>query len=214
MLKDANGSNRLKYFNEQFVSPDAWRKVLDQAVNGVPLNTLHLCLAHLGGDTNLGLEWGKQIVKMIKGQKYPNLYADISSSFDSEKFRDYFKEIMQGPDGKLIEDRILFGTDWYLTLLDGVDYTEFCLTAKNALDEYNTSLWPKFTQYNPYKFYRLEEQIKRIADNIVKRRQIMDINDSIKPLKDETIAEIDKEVAYIKLANKSYQIYEEWQCKA
>ena len=214
MLKDANGSNRLKYFNEQFVSPDAWRKVLEQTVNGVPLDTLHLCLAHLGGDTNLGLEWGKQIVEMIKGQKYTNLYADISSSFASKKFRDYFKEIMQGPDGEHLKDRILFGTDWYLTLMDGVDYTEYCQTAKKALDEFDTSLWPRFTQYNPYKFYRLEEQIMRIAGNIIKRCNLNVVGDALPILRQVEIDKIIKEANFIRQANTSYMNYEEWLCRA
>ncbi len=51
---------KLEYFNEQFVSPDAWRQVLDGTGNdGRALNDLRLCLAHFGGDSGLGREWGR-----------------------------------------------------------------------------------------------------------------------------------------------------------
>ena len=209
-----NPFKMLEYFNEQFVSPDAWRQVLDKTVNGVPLYNLHLCLAHFGGDTDLGRKWGKQIIEMIKEKKYPNLYSDISSSFASASFRDYFREILQGSDGEHLKDHILFGTDWYLTLLDGVNYVEYCKKAKSALDNFDTSLWHRFTQYNPYKFYRLDEQIDRIAGNIITRRRDEDMKEILKPLEKDKIDQIYKEAAYIRQANKSYVIYEETPCSA
>ena len=204
----------LKYFNEQFVSPDAWRLVLDKTVKGTPLNSLHLCLAHFGGNTDLGREWGQQIVKMITENKYPNLYVDISSSFTKNSFREYFRNIMQGPDGEHLKDRVLFGTDWYLTLLDGINYVEYCQEAKRALDEFDTSLWYKFTQYNPYRFYRLDQQIDRIARNIIARRQTKEIELILGELEEDEIYEVQKEAAYIRQANKSYVIYEETPCTA
>ncbi|HBG06229.1 MAG: hypothetical protein A2075_00780 [Geobacteraceae bacterium GWC2_58_44] len=232
MQKDANGRNapiyidpylgvpqddplkRLKYFNEQFVSPDAWRLVLDKTVKGTPLNSLHLCLAHFGGNTDLGRVWGQQIVKMITEKKYPNLYVDISSSFTKNSFREYFRSIMQGPGGMHLKDRILFGTDWYLTLLDGINYVEYCQEAKKALDEFDTSLWPKFTQHNPYRFYRLDKQIDRITRNIIARRQSEDMKKILPKLKQKEIDLTIKEANYIKLVNKPYLNYEEWPCDA
>lgn len=232
MHKDANGRNRpinidpylgvpqadplkmLNYFNEQFVSPDAWRQVLDKTVNGTPLNDLHLCLAHFGGNTALGREWGRQIIKMISEKKYPNLYVDISSSFSVKSFRDYFRETIEGPDGKYLKDRILFGTDWYLTLLYGINYVEYCQKAKKALDDFDTSLWPKFSQYNPYRFYRLDQQIDRIAETIIARRQSKEMLEILKPLEKDKVQEIYKEAAYIRVANTSFEIYQETTCKA
>jgi len=200
----------VEYFNDQFVSPNAWRKVLDATVKGRRLNTLRICLAHFGGNTSLGHVWGRQIIEMMKEKKYPNLYADISSSFANEKFRDYFVKIMKGPDGKYLKSRILFGTDWYLTLLDGVDYIEYCRKAKKALDEFDNSLWFLFTQYNPCRFYRLDEQIERIARNIVKRRKTKMIRDILGPIGQDKIDAIEKEAAYIKQASLPYNNYKEW----
>ena len=202
----------LKYFNEQFVAPNAWRQVLDRTVRGTPLNTLRICLAHFGGNSKPGREWGQQIIEMMKEKKkYPNLYADISSSFANEKFRKYFKTIIKNPDLDFLKDRILFGTDWYLTLLDGVNYVEYCQKAKESLDEYDTSLWPRFTQYNPYRFYRLdaEDQVQRIAKNIIVKRKTKEMKEILPKLKQEEIDAINKEVAYIKQANKSYEICKE-----
>jgi predicted TIM-barrel fold metal-dependent hydrolase len=206
---------RLNYFNEHFVAPDAWRRVLDRTVNDISLCELHLCLAHFGGNTSLGRDWGIQIIKMIKEKKYPNLYADISSSFADEDFRAYFIRILQGADGEYIKDHILFGTDWYMTLLGGVEYREFCENAKNDLDNIDTSLWPRFTQYNPYRFYRLDEdgQIDRIARNIIERRKAKGIIKILKKtIDEEEVVEINKLAAYIRQANKSYPIYEETTC--
>ncbi len=117
----------------------------------------------------------EQIIKMISEkvgdyQKYPNLYTDIAYSFAYKSFRKYFfNNLMKGPDAALLKDRILFGTDWYLTLLDSVDYVKYCKEAKEALDGFDNSLWFRFTQYNPHRFYRLgdEDQIGRIAKNII-----------------------------------------------
>jgi predicted TIM-barrel fold metal-dependent hydrolase len=245
-----------EYFNEQFVAPDAWRQVLDSTVDGTPLNTLRLCFAHFGGNTRKGKEWGRQIMDMI--QKYPNVYADISSSFADEDFQNYFLKILRkeneeekreqkeeekrkkkekeeeerrrrlGEEEKpeymekdnknakkkktRLEDRILFGSDWYLTLLDGKDYVEYCQKAKKALNDVDSSLWFRFTQYNPSIFYRLydENQIDRIAGNIIKRRQTEKMEKILDKLDREEIDEIYQEAAYIKQASIPYFNYKEW----
>ncbi len=252
---DYSSERKEEYFNEHFIAPNAWRLVLDATVNGTPLNTLRLCLAHFGGNTSDGKKWGKQIIDMV--QQYPNLYADISSSFGNESFRKYFLKILEkeneeekrelaeenkrkekekegeekpeqiGEENKTenkeednknktkkktwLKDRILFGTDWYMTLLSGVDYVKYYQEAKEDLDKVDTSLWFKFTQYNPCRFYRLDEdtQIKRIADNIIARRKTDEMIEILKSIKDETITEIYKEAAYIKQASVPYDCYKE-----
>lgn len=206
-----------KYFDENFVSPEAWKKVLDAKVNGKPLNSLRLCLAHFGGPTKLGMEWGRQIIEMIRKGHYPNLYVDISSSFASSDFREYFKAIItNNPE---IENHILFGTDWYLTLqyklTYGKSYLQYCRETKRFLDTFNTSLWAKFTQYNPCRFYRLDDQIDRIAKNIIWQRQNnKKVQKNLKVLSKEQINDIKKEAAYIKIPKQSYEIWEETPWRA
>lgn len=232
------------YFNEQFVSPTAWEKVLKKSITvnevkpgfcqkdgsiseeivvskTVYLNEMYLCLAHFGGPTDLGMEWNKKIISMINCGDYPNLYTDISSSFASDDFRKSFKEIITDKKNERLKERILFGTDWYMTFLYstmvGMNFKEYCQTAKEFLDKFDTSLWPKFTQHNPYRFYRINEQIDRIAGNIIDRRKTQKVRDAIDMKIDEKeIKRIEKEAAYIKVANEDYlQIWETPKtCKA
>lgn len=206
-----------KYFDEHFVSPGAWKKVLNAKVNGKPLNTLRLCLAHFGGPTKLGMEWSCQIIEMIRNGHYPNLYTDISSSFASSDFRNYFQAmITNNPE---IEDHILFGTDWYLTLqyklTYGKSYLQYCRETKRFLDSFNTSLWAKFTQYNPCRFYRLDKQIDRIANNIIwKRQNDKKVKETLPEFYDYQVKEIKKEASYIKAPKQCYEIWEEMQWMA
>jgi len=197
-----------EYFNDHFVAPDAWRKVLNAKVNGRPLKDLRLCLAHFGGNTDLGKVWGKQIIQMLKD--YPNVYADISSSFANAKFRKYFvgEILKKDPDRELIKDRILFGTDWYLTLMDSVDYVEYCEKARDAL-KFDSSLWPRFTQYNPCRFYRLDEQIGRLLTNIVDKREKEAISKNLLELTDKELKLIEQEAVHIWHASKPYHTYRE-----
>ncbi len=200
-----------EYFNDEFVAPKAWENVLDKKVNGTRLYKLRLCLAHFGGNTRLGREWFIDILNLIR--KYPNVYTDISSSFYSKEFRDFFKEkVLENKEefNEIIRHRILFGSDWYLTLLEGRDYREFCETAKNFLDSFDTSLWLRFTQVNPYRFYRLNEEIERIAGNIVDRRQKdKKVHRTLNPLTQDKIDLIYKEAAYVKIANEYFVRHEE-----
>ena len=148
---------------------------------------------------------------MIKSKDYPNLYADISSSFANEEFRAYFKEkIYPDPDFKEIRNHILFGSDWYMTLLDKIEYLEYCRVAKDFLDKIDTSLWIIFTQANPYRFYRLDEQIQRIAKNIIEKRQNDEkVHEVLRPLEQAQIDKIEEEAAYIQAANTPYEKHEE-----
>jgi predicted TIM-barrel fold metal-dependent hydrolase len=218
------GRSKLEYFNEHFVSPEAWKVVLDRTVEledsntrtrkTIRLNNLHLCLAHFGGPSKLGMQWNRQIIDMIQGGKYPNLYTDISSSFADSGFRNHFKEIITShPE---IKHRILFGTDWFMTFFYrllptavGKNFWDYCVGTRTFLDSFDTSLWPTFTQYNPYRFYRLDEQIERIARNIIEQRQAKENRNILGAIKRNYIDGILKEAAYIKVANQGHVNYEE-----
>ncbi|MBR9981354.1 MAG: amidohydrolase family protein, partial [Desulfatitalea sp.] len=177
---------------------------LDQTVNGTRLNTLRLCLAHFGGNTTLGRDWSEQIIALML--EYPNVHADLSSSFGNKGFRRFFKNtIYENPAFEKIRERILFGTDWYMTLLDGVDYLDYCSKTKSFLDDLDTSLWFRFTEVNPFAFYRLDEQIERIAENIIAKRQPKDIKEILGPLSIEKIDGIRKDAAYIKVVKQIHK---------
>jgi hypothetical protein len=218
---EKQGMTGESYFNTHFVSPKAWKKVLEATVNGRSLSDLYLCLAHFGGPTEEGLAWNRQIIEMICSGDYPNLYTDISSSFASEDFRTYFKGIISDtakPNSRRLKERILFGTDWYMTFvysspLSGMDFDRFCRTAKPFLDDFDTSLWPHFTQYNPYRFYRLDKNIDRIKDNIIVKRHTDKVRVVLGEVDADYIPDTEKEAAWLKVANKGYVDYEETLCK-
>ncbi|CAG1016810.1 hypothetical protein ANAEL_05846 [Anaerolineales bacterium] len=207
------------YFSRHFVSPQAWKKLLDGGAEledeqgCVAFNNLYLCLAHFGGPTDLGMEWNRQIIEMIESGEYPNLYTDISSSFADSGFRKDFKAIIQKH--PKIKARILFGTDWYMTFVYSAPFVgknlwDYCTETKKFLDDFDTSLWPAFTQYNPYRFYRLDQQIGRIAENIIEMRaKDKKIREVLEPLKKDDIETIRKEAAWIKAANRGHVIYKE-----
>lgn len=164
------------YFREYFVSPRAWRVVLQKHPD------LRLCLAHFGDNSDMGQDWAKEIVSIMseppdhkdhkikhKKKKYPNFYADIAYTFVDPGFRAFFKTLLlQHPH---IIDNLLFGTDWFLMIGDGGAFDTYCRTAKEFFDAINKSYWPKISEENPCKFYRLGDQITRISNNIVIERQ-------------------------------------------
>jgi len=220
MKKLDAGGDGLKYFNDHFVSPKAWEKVLEE------YPTLSICLAHFGGGTDLGLKWLDEIANLIKDGNYPNLYTDISSSMADPKYKEKFKARFKEWYGKEIKnpgsnlrERLLFGTDWYMTLLDGVDYLEYVSETKTFIDSFDNDLWFQMTQVNPYDFYRLDEQIERLARNIVEKRKKdvsikikkgkEEIEKTLKPLSEKKINEILDEAAYIRYATQGYIKFKE-----
>ena len=154
----------VRYFEANFVAPQAWEKVLTKHPK------LRLCLAHFGGisEETKDWDWHGQVIPML--EKYENLYVDISSSFCSEEFRDLFKKKLV-PEHPKIHSKILFGSDWPMTfswVTEGKDYKEFCDTAKACIESMDKGkeLWIKFTQENPYRFYKLDKKIDGIAKAI------------------------------------------------
>lgn len=225
------GCTATQYFEKNFVSPEAWKKVLDSKVKiegetePVALSNLRLCLAHFGGPEKPGPEWSQQIIDMItrEDNKYPNLYTDISSSFADERFRKTFKDMFTGKlsdkQKRKMRSRILFGTDWYMIFAYGAlnkkKLWDYCAETKGWLDSFDTSLWPYFTQYNPYRFYRLDIQVPRIAESIIKAMEDKDkrnIARGQKPRYDSKTEDIEKEAAWVKAANQAHEIYEETSC--
>ncbi|UTG92488.1 amidohydrolase family protein [Geobacter sulfurreducens] len=210
---------RSAYFSRHFVSPQAWKELLDEGaelVDGrmhVSFKNLYLCLAHFGGPTDLGMEWNRQIIEMIESGEYPNLYTDISSSFADSGFRKDFKAIIRKH--PKIKDRILFGTDWYMTFVYSAPFVgrnlwDYCTETKKFLDDFDTSLWPAFTMYNPYRFYQLDKRIERITENIIEMRAKDErIREVLEPFIRDDIETIRKEAAWIKAANQGHVIYKE-----
>ncbi|HPV49110.1 MAG TPA: amidohydrolase family protein, partial [Smithellaceae bacterium] len=163
-----------------------------------------------------GLKWFNEIIGLMKD--YPNVYADVSSSL-AGKHKDNFKELFKDWYNKeikhvdnVIRSRILFGTDWYMTLMDNVDYLEYVRDAKSFIDSLDNDLWFQMSQVNPYRFYRLDEQIYRIRDNLF---SIMDPDDEdvkragLKGYKKNDLYKINQVADLIWSANKPYDPHKE-----
>ena len=209
------------YFLENYVSPKAWEPVLENFPD------LRLCLAHFGGDewrqgTKIDwLErppsrWVQGIVDLTK--KYRNVYTDISCFDLANKLyrgKDTVRSslvnylgCLRKPDRIHLRDKIIFGTDWYLTMItrtSGGAYGEYCRIMKKFLDSIDHTLWVRFTLVNPWEFYGLGNEIKlnqlkigliaaKASETEVDRKldRLKRINEEVQKLK-EKYARWDKE---------------------
>jgi predicted TIM-barrel fold metal-dependent hydrolase len=154
----------IDHFYGNYVHPRSWRKVLSQ------FPKLKLCLAHFGGqEFSLGKksDWVKEIIDLAK--EYPNVYTDVSC-WSLDEYKEVFSEILGNEQYAHLKDKILFGTDWYMTLvaLSGKSYKEFCEGFWEFFQGIpdGMDLWTRFTFLNPFEFYGFND--KAITGNLYK----------------------------------------------
>jgi predicted TIM-barrel fold metal-dependent hydrolase len=183
----------LFYFMQRYSSPQAWEPVLQAH------QKLRLCLAHFGGsDQRPGSKqplsgwekpidsngsdwdqnvWNQKIISLM--QTYPNLYTDLAC-MDASTFQENMgKAIIKWPD---LRKRIMFGTDWYMTEMSNLSYSQFCLQLKAGIDAVNAevrasgqvpgddpSLWQWFTEINPFRFYRFDRIVKPYTQALIQK---------------------------------------------
>lgn len=116
-------------------------------------------------------DWILEMVKLASAK--PNVYIDISCFFLRKNeggidppnrlgLQDVLKKVKSGPWGALRE-KILFGTDWYLTLVtapklkSAPTYRQSCEDYFLAFKEIDDELWHQFSYLNPMKFYRFDD---------------------------------------------------------
>ena len=152
----------MEYFYRYHVHPKAWRKVLEK------FPKLKLCLAHFGGDEwQKGVEsdWVREIVSLM--EDYPGVYADFSCH-DIKKNGPAFRHVLSYAKNTPVYERLLFGTDWYMTMLalKGKGYKQFCEEYWELIDD--KDLWLRFTFLNPFEFYGFndEAKLKNLYDGI------------------------------------------------
>lgn len=112
-----------KIFKNNFLDPENYVDMLKK------FPRLKICFAHFGGDLNQldrkvkdpkAWTWYDKIKQLILNPEFTNVYTDISYSLHEQKHVDLFKQDLQVP---LLKDRILFGTDYFMTYQEG-DITE------------------------------------------------------------------------------------------
>ncbi len=155
------------YFFDEYVHPKNWRPVLEKYPD------LKLCLAHFGGDEwdkvrrgrngkGMGSDWVQEIIALTK--EFPNVYTDLSC-FDLEEssvrcnVAELFHQMKHDPDYKHLQDKIIFGVDWYLSLITKApkygDYVESFFERMSDHDEWQ---WYRSAIVNPATFYGLDNQ--------------------------------------------------------
>jgi hypothetical protein len=169
----------MDYFFKYYVHPEAWRPVLENFPD------LHINLAHFGGaewtrgplnewDKGPASEWVKSIVDMTKKFKY--CYTDIScfnldakiinEEHDDRTVRTTFNLILHWvrdkEEYKHLRDKVIFGTDWYLTHLtrsdEGAEYGNYCREFKRMIDQVDPTFWIRFTLVNPWTCYSITKE--------------------------------------------------------
>ncbi len=119
--------------------------------------TLTLNLAH---NDRTGSSWQPKIAELIK--THPNVYTDIS--YDTEMWfmpRTYFKSIKRMLATPRIQDRLLYGTDWYMGrfLWTEKSYLRWFLEYSNKIPwcrvEFTAQEIKTLTEDNPKRFLGL-----------------------------------------------------------
>jgi hypothetical protein len=185
-LDDLKGIDKsVYYFMQEYSSPHAWKLVLDK------FKKLRLCIAHFCGSDdrpdstvitrkalsgwNVPIDpngeswdtryWNQQLIALM--QQYDNLHTDLSChEMDRDIVDNLSAAIVRWPE---LRKRILFGTDWYMTVFEGINYKEFSEQMHEAIDtideqvrvkanlpENDPPLWRWITEINPFRFYRFD----------------------------------------------------------
>jgi predicted TIM-barrel fold metal-dependent hydrolase len=155
------------YFFDEYVHPKNWRPVLEK------YRDLKLCLAHFGGDEwdkirrgrngkGMGSDWVKEIITLTK--EFPNVYTDLSC-FDLEESSvrcnvvELFRQMKHDPDYKHLQDKIIFGVDWYLSLITKAPkYGEYVESFFDLMSDHDELQWYRSAIVNPATFYGLDDE--------------------------------------------------------
>jgi hypothetical protein len=187
-MTDKKQRSEQDYFFKNYVHPEGWRAVLENFPD------LHLCLAHFGGDewkrgplsawqSRPPSEWISSTVKLTK--KYPHVYTDIScfnlagalvggrGERVSQTLTKMLCWMRENDEYKHLKNKVIFGTDWYLTHLsrtdEGGQYTTYCRDFKKLLDSVDPTFWIRFSLVNPWSCYSMnKEKVRMMKDALIK----------------------------------------------
>jgi predicted TIM-barrel fold metal-dependent hydrolase len=166
----------LGYFYDNYVHPQNWRSVL------MKYPKLKVCLAHFGGvewddekGTGLASDWVEEINKMcnpeiLQGQgengpvKFENVYTDIAcqdidnSSVEKNMYK-LFRKMGNDNRYKHLQDKLLFGVDWYLSILTKApEYRSFSEKFFDTMKECDQWQWYRSSLVNAATFYGFDNR--------------------------------------------------------
>lgn len=142
---------------DSFTEPVAFAPVLEQFPN------LRICMAHFGGqrdwkaycnpdqnDLPSGAEnWQRQIRRMIGSGEYPGLWTDISYTlFEFDEYLPFLRLLLMGDEVRheRLRQRVLFGSDFYMTRQEALPEKAVCFRLRNALGE---EMFRRIAEENP-----------------------------------------------------------------
>ena len=124
-------------------APQAYETLLKTFPN------LRMCLAHFGGDADWNAlldngfdpddpaardkNWVSVICRMIESGAYPSLYTDIS--YTIFKFNTHIPLLRLYLQNERLRDRVLFGSDFYLTRQESLSEKAISIRLRDALGE-------------------------------------------------------------------------------
>ncbi len=159
---DENGQLELRsqkkmfLFRNQYITffnrPQNWEPVLKTYPN------LRINFSHMGGDDDwdgrprTDRNWSFRIFDFM--ERYENVYSDTAYTFHLDTFIELLSEVLYR--NKLLTQRILFGSDYYMIMAEG-KYKN--LRSKFALS-LGTDLMQQISVVNPLRFLGLEKLIQ------------------------------------------------------
>lgn len=155
-----------------YLEPESYRTMLQyfKQRSQTGKKDLKICLAHYGGDKHIiGELSGKQIEESaLHGKRmrnwcgqirdlmkdYPNLYTDISYAISNPSIHELIIKDLQDPD---FRDRIMFGTDFFLTEREVAERTDYTIFREKALKVYSdaankVTCWEQIASKNSSRF--------------------------------------------------------------
>ncbi|MCY1059716.1 PAAR domain-containing protein [Nannocystis sp. SCPEA4] len=143
--------------------------------------------------------WIRSIVEMCG--EYTNFYTDLSylpifkefEAWGGEKTPYWHTLVEILRDHPHMVDKLMFGTDWYMILMDKLGYRKWYEDTIKALEEVSKALEGQFSAHylfhqfaliNPIKFYRLGKIVDKLKDNLTAAIGRLDGGDKAKMLSD------------------------------
>ncbi len=139
-------------FTDVYSDPERFKPILDICPE------LKLCFAHYGGwgdwdkflaeswHENIESSWLYKINQLIKNDRYPNIYTDISYTLVRTDLFTVLKTFMETSEN--IRQHVLFGTDYYMTEIEGSERF-FGMNLRGFLGEF---LWHQIAVENPRRY--------------------------------------------------------------
>jgi len=140
---------------QEFTSPERWELVLSQQ----DVKNLKLNFAHFGKQSKKKYlllaqhEWRDRIAGLIK--RYPNVYTDFSYIGIDDKHYRMLGEVYKA--NLHIADRLLFGSDFMINLLDMESYNSY-LELFSGTKSFNAEQKVNLCNVNPERFLWRQEE--------------------------------------------------------